>query len=347
VIPQALPSLPGALVVSLDFELQWGVRDRMVSGAYRRNLEGAREAIPRILELFREFDIAATWATVGFLFAESRDELRQFSPAIRPGYSDRFLDPYDDRLGVGEADDPLHFAPSLVDAIRRAPRQELASHTFSHYYCHEPGQTAEAFRADLQAACAIALAKGTRLRSIVFPRNQRTPAYDAILCELGFTAYRGNPNSWMWRFQGAHESASPPRRLARAWDTFFGSGHRDTVPWSEVLQPSGLSDVRASLFLAPFRPWLGRLESARLRRIRRGIRAAAERRELFHLWWHPHNFGAHVEENLRVLRGVLTEFDRCRARWGMESLSMASVADLARAGTLQPIGGALRRTASS
>src|SRR5262245_13071649 len=58
----------GALVISLDFELHWGVRDkRPVDGSYRENLLGAREAIPRMLDLFEEFGIAATWATVGFL----------------------------------------------------------------------------------------------------------------------------------------------------------------------------------------------------------------------------------------------------------------------------------------
>ena len=59
----------GALVISLDFELHWGVRDkRPVDGPYRENLLGAREAIPQMLDLFEEFGVAATWATVGFLF---------------------------------------------------------------------------------------------------------------------------------------------------------------------------------------------------------------------------------------------------------------------------------------
>ena len=68
----------GALVISLDFELHWGVRDkRPVDGPYRENLLGAREAIPRMLDLFEEFGVAATWATVGFLFAKNRDGTRR------------------------------------------------------------------------------------------------------------------------------------------------------------------------------------------------------------------------------------------------------------------------------
>jgi hypothetical protein len=67
------------------------------------------------------------------------------------------------------------------------------------------------------------------------------------------------------------------------------------------------------------------LESARLSRIRRTLRFAALQGRIFHLWWHPHNFGLHPEENLRFLRGVLTEFAHCRQRYGMRSLSMADV----------------------
>ncbi len=46
--------------------------------------------------------------------------------------------------------------------------QEIASRTFAHYYCLEPGQDA----ADLEAARAIAAAQGLATRTLVLPRNQ-------------------------------------------------------------------------------------------------------------------------------------------------------------------------------
>ena len=58
-----------------------------------------------------------------------------------------------------------------------------------------------------------------------------------------------------------------------------------------------------------------------------GLRRAATTRSIFHLWWHPHNFGAHTKENLSFLREILQEFDRLRERHGMASLSMRAVAD--------------------
>jgi hypothetical protein len=68
------------------------------------------------------------------------------------------------------------------------------------------------------------------------------------------------------------------------------------------------------------------LEAIRLRRVSGGIRAAAEQRGIFHLWWHPHNFGANTHENLDFLRSVLEGFSNCRRTHGMRSLSMIDVA---------------------
>ncbi len=90
----------GALVISLDFELHWGVRDKCApDGSYRENLLGARKAVPAMLDLFEEFDVAATWATVGFLFAANRREREAFSPNTRPQYVDSKLDAYAEPTG--------------------------------------------------------------------------------------------------------------------------------------------------------------------------------------------------------------------------------------------------------
>src|ERR1700674_386625 len=99
--------LPGALVISLDFELHWGVRDiAPLDSGERARLLLARRLIPRMLDLFDEFSISATWATVGLLFAHSKEEAEAFMPAKRPKYRECRLDPYSEKLGSGEADDP-------------------------------------------------------------------------------------------------------------------------------------------------------------------------------------------------------------------------------------------------
>ena len=316
-------ALPGALVLSLDFELAWGLRDQRARDANpSERLLGARRAVPRMLELFEEFEVAATWATVGFLFAGSRDELMHFAPSVRPAYTNPRLSPYDEPLGQREEDDPYHFAASLVRQIARTPRQEIATHTFSHYYCSETGQTRETFHADIAAACAIAASHGVTLRSIVFPRNQHNPDYDDVLLEHGFRTFRGNPLSRSWEFSDFEESRRGWKRLSRLTDAYLGGGRWNTTEWAEMRQASGLSDVRASAMLRPYSPLLRRAERVRLERLRRGLKVAARQGRILHLWWHPHNFGVNEEENLAFLRRVLVEFAKCRDRWGMRSLNM-------------------------
>jgi len=50
-----------AFIVSLDLELYWGVRFVRGLEQCRERLLQVRPAITRILELFQEYDIHATW----------------------------------------------------------------------------------------------------------------------------------------------------------------------------------------------------------------------------------------------------------------------------------------------
>ncbi len=319
------PGGRGRSGISLDFELGWGVRDTLgVSGAYRDNLLGAREAIPRILDLLVEYEVAATWATVGFLFAESRDELFHFAPGRRPKYVNERLNPFPEVLGSGEAEDPLHFAPSLIREIGSRPRQEMASHTFSHYYCLEAGQTVEDFGADIASAVKIAAARGHSLTSIVFPRNQLRVDYLPTLVRHGFTAFRGNEANALNRPRPGL-SGSPLVRVLRAADIFIDLTGSGNVPWAEVVPVEGLVNVRSSRFL---RPWQAsrRLEALRWQRVASSMTTAAKTGSLFHLWWHPHNFGVNLDENLAGLKRHLERFARLRGEYGFASHTMAEVA---------------------
>ena len=93
-------------------------------------------------------------------------------------------------------------------------------------------------------------------------------------------------------------------------------------------------ELPASRFLRPYHPRLRALDPLRLRRITAELRQAAHRGLDFHLWWHPHNFGAHLSENLGFLERILDVVDDARRREGMVSMTMAE-----RAGTVQGVGG--------
>lgn len=317
----------GALVISLDFELHWGMRDKeRPDGPVRASLDGVREAVPRMLDSFTRSGVAATWATVGLLFARSRQEREEFDPVVRPNYLRHQLAPWDEPVGQCEEDDPLHYAPSLIDQIAECPRQEIATHSYSHYYCLEPGQSAEALDADLRSAAAIAERSGHQVHSIVFPRNQHNPAYADVLRRNGIVCYRGNPRGWLYR------GDSRVHRVARLVDSCACVSGQNTIAWSGLFEPeTGLINVPASFML---RPWSARLGPFRLRRMKSCLTAAAHRGEIAHLWWHPHNFGVNVDENIAMLDDVLSHFARLRAQYGMESLCMLDVARRVRGESL-------------
>jgi peptidoglycan/xylan/chitin deacetylase (PgdA/CDA1 family) len=316
----------GALVISLDFELHWGVRDvHGVDSPYRQNLLGVRKAIPAMLELFAEYGVAATWATVGFLFARGPQDLERFRPSMLPRYENGLLSPYSESVGPSENDDPLHFAPSLIEQIRAAPRQELGSHTYSHYYTLADGQDHSAFAADLESAVAIASRSGLHPRSLVFPRNQVNTEYLDVVEQAGFVCFRGIQHGWLYkprRFERGRRLSGACRLLDAHLPTTGGS----LTDWQDVRVFGSLVELPASCFLRPYSPTLRMLESLRVAKIVRGLRAASRRKAIFHLWWHPHNFGTHLDENLAVLQRILEEFKGLESREGLRSMTMSEAA---------------------
>ena len=192
----------GKFIISLDFELLWGMRDKHSTKTYCQNILGVWEVLPKMIQIFEDFNVKGTFATVGFLFASNKKELIKYCPEYKPKYLNKNLSPYEghfDSVKKDEEHDKFHFASSLIALLQQYPNQEIASHTFSHYYCLEKGQTIDDFRSDIMAAQNIAAEKGISLTSLVFPRNQFNKEYLDCLAELGFTSFRGNESIWFHR----------------------------------------------------------------------------------------------------------------------------------------------------
>lgn len=322
-------ALPGALVISLDFELHWGMRDHVAAGdPATAELLHSRAVVTELVDLFVERGIGATWATVGFLFASSRAELDAFRPTVTPRYVRTELDAYREPVGDDEATDPLHLAGSLVRRVASAPGQEVGSHTFSHYYCLEEGQDETAFRADLAAARAIGDHLGMHMSSLVLPRNQWNPRYADAVRQNGFRCYRGTQPSWAHEARSGDANGLLPR-AARLADTYVGLRPPPTTTWDQLDAGGGLCNVPASAFLRPYSPERAAVEPLRRARLAQGLRQAAQRGRIFHLWWHPHNFSRHRVQSFDLLRHTLDDFARLSASEGMRSMTMAEVADIA------------------
>jgi peptidoglycan/xylan/chitin deacetylase (PgdA/CDA1 family) len=320
--------LHGAFVVSLDFELYWGVFDLYKPPSpYNENVLGARVVVPQLLKLFEDFQISATWATVGMLFASNYAQAKHFYPDRLPSYRNPHLSPYSREHQQCEPEERFYYARDLVWKIAACPGQEIGTHTFSHYYCLEPSQCIDEFEADLLAARRMADQHKLTLRSIVFPRNQVNRKYLSVLAKHGIWAYRGNEVGWMYRSGPRREQARATRRIARLADAYVNASGDNTVGWQELIEPDGLCNVRASRYLRPFAPSLRVFERERLRRVIGGIEAAAQSGRLFHLWLHPEDMGRNIAENLDCLRVVLETFRKCRTKYGMRSMCMREVAE--------------------
>src|SRR3979411_1425968 len=191
----------GTFVISLDFELLWGVRDKRTIADYGANVRGVRDVIPALLDLYAERDIACTWATVGLLFFGTNEAMLPALPARKTDYANPLTSPYPylAEVGADEERDPYYYGLSLIRRILGYPAQEIGTHTFSHFYCLEEGGSAEAFRAHSEAAAAAPAHLGVNLASIVFPRNQVSPAHVAVSREFGLRAFRGNERVWFHR----------------------------------------------------------------------------------------------------------------------------------------------------
>ena len=311
--------MSGTLMVSLDFELFWGMLDVCSLEDYQDNVLGGRQAIPGLLRLFREHGIHATWAAVGFLFAENKAEARKYFPPEGPGYENKSLTPYAwfDRIGDNEEEAPCFFAPSLLAMIRDTQGQEIGSHTFCHYSCREAGQTPEQFREDMQAALKIAEDHGYHLTSAVLPRNEAEPEYIQVLRELGFTAYRDEENDWIHRKLPNEKSLL--RRILKLMDVYFPlTGNGAFTPRYE----NGVWNFIGSRQYKAIFPTLHFLEGLKIRRIKAQMLRAAKKDQVCHIWWHPHNVGVRTREHLDQLEEIFRYYDELKEKYGMRSLNM-------------------------
>jgi peptidoglycan/xylan/chitin deacetylase (PgdA/CDA1 family) len=320
-------SKTGTFVISLDFELFWGVRDKRSIDSYGQEIKKVHEVVPELLKIFREYHIKTTFATVGFLFAANKDELLKYNPEKKPNYADNNLSPYPylSQLQDSEESMAYHYAADLIQLIRdQYPEHEIGTHTFSHYYCQEDGQTVADFEADIMAAVAIAKQHGIALASIVFPRNQYNHEYLGVCKKYGISHFRGNEKAWYYAPQ-SESGTSLKKRIFRTADCYVNLSGHNTSPL-DGLRKNGMVDVRSSRFYRPYNRKGGALlEALKIRRIKRSMTHAAKNGELYHLWWHPHNFSANTATNFASLESVLKHYIRLRKCYGFRSMTMAEV----------------------
>ncbi len=288
----------GKLVISLDFELLWGVFDKVNFREKELYFQNTRKVIPEILNIFEEAGIAATWATVGVLFNKNWEDFAQNIPEFLPEYHNMSLSAYEyAKSNMNEIDEYFCFANSLIEQIRKTQKQEIGTHTYSHYYCLEPGQNEKSFKADLKKNIKLAEQAGINLQSLVFPRNQFNTDYLSVCNELGIRTVRSNPTNWYWQSDSKDTILN---KIFRTGDAYLGLNDKP-YPIDSVGSGKNLPvEQKASRLLRPYSDSF--LNKLKIQRIKKEMLYAARNNQIYHLWWHPHNFGEHPEESIEDLK---------------------------------------------
>jgi peptidoglycan/xylan/chitin deacetylase (PgdA/CDA1 family) len=325
---------PAALVLSLDFELAWGLRERAGDADCAKGMERVHEIVPRLLDIFSRYDISATWATVGHLMLRDDyggwDRLKPFSPSY-PWFAGQW---YEGVPAFDAAQSKAYFAPDLVRRIVACPvYQELACHTFSHVYVESPGCGRELLREELRAWKEVAREYGRPLKSIVFPRN--LVGHLDVVEDAGIRSYRGLDSEWYWFGLPGHlrsvAHASLPLKpipLAMRLGRWLDDKARLTPPSLPVRAVGGLWELPHSMFFSGL-SGSSRLVSMkdRWRRATRGLDRAVEQGRLMSIYTHPHNFRNATEDLLSTYERICRHAADLRDAGKLRILTMDRVAE--------------------
>lgn len=318
----------GKFVISLDFELHWGFFDNRTIDNCRSQLLNVQTVIDKLLQLSQQYKVSITYATVGMLFAKNKNDILKYLPQLKPIYSNNALNSYDLLNNIDEKDQMIYFAQSLVNKIKNDPLHEVGTHTFCHYYCNEKGQREQDFRADLKSAVAIAEDLNIETKSIVFPRNQVQESYLKICEDLGIETYRGN--CWFNFISNSGKLILIDYGLIilRVFDSYFNLSGSNSFKLEDYNQKdSKLINIPASRFLRPYNSRLKFLESLKVNRIKKAMTKAAKRNEVYHLWWHPHNFANNIEANFKNYLDILQHYKKLNIKYNFESITMQKLGE--------------------
>jgi peptidoglycan/xylan/chitin deacetylase (PgdA/CDA1 family) len=319
----------GVFTLSLDLELIWGTLDLLGPDVFRERCKIERAfVIDRLLDLFVEFEIRATWCVVGHLLLDRcyGDNGRKHPEIVRPQHAWCRGDWFQHDPDGTEVEAPEFLGRSLVEKIRRCPvPQEIGSHSFSHVIFGDAGCSRETARAEIEACIKLGTRMGLSMHSFSFPRNQI--GHSEILAEYGFACFRGLEPSW-YRRPGVPTAI---QRLAHLLENV-------TVARPPVVLPrrtlEGLVEIPGSMVYFPAHG-LRRLipVSWRVRRALKGLNAAVRQNRIFHLWMHPTNLADETEALFEGLRQILEHVSRCRDRGAIDVMPMVALAAVAAGAT--------------
>ena len=196
--------------------------------------------------------------------------------------------------------------------------QEIACHTLTHQIVAPGSDGHRSFAQDLQRFRELADEFSLKQPgTFIFPRH--VMAHFDVLAQNGFTCIRGPIEDWFERLPGKATRAG-----LRLIDAVLARPPRVGLPRR---LPCGLWQLPPSQFYSPLMS-VGKHVSveARVRKAVKGLRMAAKRSAIFHLWTHPFNLGVGTEELVRGLDTILAEARRLADAGEIEITTMGELA---------------------
>ena len=254
------------------------------------------------------------------MFASTKADYKKFKPLFTPSYVKLNLDPYKQMIGESEESDKFYYAASLVELIDNSKNQEIASHTYCHYYCKEIGQTKLEFENDVRSMALISSDKISKpIKSIVFPRNEVNMEYFDVLIKNGFTHFRGNPENFF--YSKGHRRFNLPVRLLRLLDSYINiTGNQVSIKETY----NGLINIVGNRILRPYSN-NSILNLLMIRRIKNEMLYAAKNNKNYQIYWHPHNFGVNINKNVENLSKVIDYYHVLNKKYGMISSNISEI----------------------
>ena len=307
-------SSPGYFIFSLDTELAWGYYDRFEKSMFSLNGEKERESVHRLLEIFDEFNIIATWAVVGHLFYDKCENC-EVCPVLE------WKNKYRSFNEIYETNNPLWYGLDIIDLLQtKGSRHEIAFHGYTHKVFSEEKMTEQEAKTEIQEWQRLAARKNMIPLSVVFPRNQ--VGHLQAFKDAGYICYRGDelhPKDYKIPFIG--------KALNRI----------DLVIQIRTPQVYDLEENTTGLVNLPSSRWLfgmnRKIEAVfdglglhllRIRKMVKAVKKSAREGKIIHIWAHPEEFKS--EKDFEKLRFLLSFVSDELKKGTLQSIGMADLA---------------------
>lgn len=304
-------------VLSLDTEIAWADAGKLPQAIYKDRFNNYQAIVTRLIDLLDTYQIPSTWAIVGALLLNDMDELDVEEPVY--AWSEPQL-PSSALFHTLAYDNPgwYHY-PQVLDLIQNAKvEHEIGTHTFTHVYADDPATTRSIFVSQLAAVKQDFEKYNLVATSIIFPRNEIN--YLDVLPPQSITAYRGIELNWY------HQIPGQLNRAAHYLDRLLAITP-PTYDVTKFVEDSKLINLPSSQFLLHYdgiRKWIPTY--SRVLQAKRGINAAIKKKQLYHLWFHPHNLGS-SDKMFDALEQILAYVATMRDQNKIKVMTMQQVAN--------------------